>query len=334
MRSMIKAWIGLAVLTAAIDAARGSARSLQYPTQVVRIVVPVSPGSIADGFARMIAEKLADMWKQQVIVENRPGLAGTTSVAKSPPDGYTLFLNSNGHTIAGAINKNLQFDPVKDFAGITLIASVPLVMIVPPASPAKTVKDFVALAREKPGQLNVANAGVSTTSFLSAEVFKQSARIDVVHVPYRGAPEAVTAVVRGDAHMYFAPIPSAQELAALRAKSSSSPSILRPAYRKCLTCRRSPRPVLRTSSTSPGSACLAPAGTPRPILQKVSQDIAKVLGQVDLRDRMQSKARYPSPTRRNNSTPSSGTTPRATPGFCAMLELARSDEGHRIMAHV
>jgi tripartite-type tricarboxylate transporter receptor subunit TctC len=133
-----------------------------YPSQTVRIVVPVSPGSIADGFARMLAEKLAESWKQQVIVENRPGIPGIASVAKSTPDGYTLLLNSNGHTIAGAINKNLPFDPVKDFAGVTLIALVPLVMIVPTSLPARTVTDFVQLARDKPGQLNFASAGVST----------------------------------------------------------------------------------------------------------------------------------------------------------------------------
>jgi tripartite-type tricarboxylate transporter receptor subunit TctC len=289
---MIEAWIGLAMLTAATATAAAQPATLQYPNQVVRIVVPVSPGSIADGFARMIAEKLADTWKQQVIVENRPGLAGTTSVAKSPPDGYTLFLNSNGHTIASAINKNLQFDPVKDFAGITLIASVPLVMIVPPASPARTVKDFVALARETPGQLNVANAGVSTTSFLSAAVFKQVAGIDVVHVPYRGAPEAVTAVVRGDAHMYFAPIPSAQELQAagkVVVLAVNSPARV-PQMPDVPTIAEAGLADFKYESWF---GLLAPAGTPRPILQKVGKDIAEVLGQADLRDRIQKQGALP-----------------------------------------
>src|SRR5687767_14316882 len=124
------------------------------------------------------------------------------------------MLTSNGHTIAGVLNKNIQFDPVKDFAGISRVASVPLVAIVPPDSPAKTLKDFIALAKDKPGQLNFSSAGVASTSFLSAEIFRQSAKINLVHVPYKGAPEAVTAVVRGDAHMYFAPIPSAQQLGA------------------------------------------------------------------------------------------------------------------------
>src|SRR5262245_42983618 len=117
MRSVIKAWIAVVLLVAAIDMGSAQPDPAQYPNQLVRIVVPVSPGSIADNFARLIAEKLTDLWKQQVIVENRASLAGVASVAKSAPDGYTLLLHSNGHTIAGALNRNLQFDPVKDFAG-------------------------------------------------------------------------------------------------------------------------------------------------------------------------------------------------------------------------
>jgi tripartite-type tricarboxylate transporter receptor subunit TctC len=106
MRSATRTRIGIALLVAATSGAQAQSNPASYPSQVVRIVVPVSPGSIADGFARLIAERLAELWKQQVIVENRPGLAGTTSVARSSPDGYTLFLNSNGHTIAAAINNS------------------------------------------------------------------------------------------------------------------------------------------------------------------------------------------------------------------------------------
>lgn len=264
----------------------------RYPSQTVRIVVPVSPGSIADAFARMIAEQLAATWKQQVIVENRPGLAGTTSVAKSRADGYTLFLNSNGHTIAGALNKNLQFDPVKDFAGITLIASVPLAMIVPSALPAKTVKEFVVLAKTRPGQLNVANAGVSTTSFLSAEVFSQTAGIKIVHVPYRGAPEAVNAVLRGDAHMYFAPIPLAQELAAsgkISALAVNSPTRV-PQMPHLPTIAEAGLPSFNYESWF---GFFAPAGTPSPILRKINFDISRALEQTALRTRMNNLGAIP-----------------------------------------
>src|SRR5437667_4930897 len=144
-------WLGIVALLAA-----GTTASAQtYPNQRVTIVVPFSAGSITDGLARILADKLADMWKQQVIVENRSGLPGTTGVAKATPDGYTLMLTSNGHTIAGAINKSIQFDPVKDFAGVSRVASVPLVAIVPPELPAKTLKEFSALAKDRPGHINL-----------------------------------------------------------------------------------------------------------------------------------------------------------------------------------
>jgi len=258
----------------------------------VRIVVPVSPGSIADGFARMIAERLGEFWKQPVIVENRPGLSGAASVAKSAPDGYTLLLNSNGHTIAGALNRNLQFDPVRDFAGVTQIAAVPLVMIVPPDLPAKTVRDFIELAKQKPGQLNFATAGVSTTSYLSAEIFKQNANIDIVHVPYRGAPEAVTAVARGDAQMYFAPIPSAQELGAASkvVVVAINSSARAPQLPHVPTVAESGLPNYKYESWF---GMLAPAGTPRPILDRVSQDIAKAIRIVDVRERMENQGALP-----------------------------------------
>src|ERR1700754_1240047 len=203
--------VGAAALLASVS---GAFAQGDYPNQVVRIVVPFSAGSITDGLARILADKLADLWKQQVIVENRPGLPGTTAVAKSAPDGYTLMLTSNGHTIANAINKSIQFDPVKDFAGVSRVAAVPLVAIVPPDFPGKTLKDFIAAANEKPGQLNFSSAGIASTSYLSAEIIKQEGKINIVHVPYNGAPEATTAVMRNDVQMYFAPIPATKDLSA------------------------------------------------------------------------------------------------------------------------
>src|SRR3979411_3168122 len=185
-------------MAAAVAACGVASAQGGYPNQMVRIVVPFSAGSITDNLARVLADKLGEMWKQQVIVENRAGLPGTTAVAKSTPDGYTLMLTSNGHTIAGAINKSIQFDPVKDFAGVSRVASVPLVAIVPPDFPGNSLKDFIARAKEKPGSLNFSSAGVASTSFLSAEIMRQDAKIEMQHVPYKGAPEATTAVISGD----------------------------------------------------------------------------------------------------------------------------------------
>ena len=129
----------------------GASAQQPYPNQMVRIVVPFSAGSATDLLARAVADKLGEKWKQQVIVENRPGIAGTTSVAKSAADGYTLMLTSNGHTVAGVLNKSLQFDPVKDFAGITPVASVPLVLIVNPELPAKT-RQGIYRSRQRPSR--------------------------------------------------------------------------------------------------------------------------------------------------------------------------------------
>ena len=287
--SLVLAGMVLSLLGTSVGAS-----AQNYPNQVVRIVVPFSAGSITDGLARILADKLGDLWKQQVIVENRPGLPGTTGVAKSPPDGYTLMLTSNGHTIAGAINRNIQFDPVKDFAGVSRVASVPLVAIVPPELAAKTLKDFIALAKERPGQLNFSSAGVASTSYLSAEIFKQDAKINIVHVPYKGAPEATTAVIRNDAQLYFAPIPATQELSAtgkVRAIAINS-------------AKRVPQlpDVPTVAETLPNYkyeswfGVLAPAGTPQPILTKVSQDIAKVLEMPDVKEKLLAQGSIPAPT--------------------------------------
>ena len=280
--------LALAALMASILGASGQT----YPSQTVRIVVPFSAGSITDGLARVLADKLSDLWKQQVIVENRPGLPGTTGVAKSAPDGYTLMLTSNGHTIAGAITKSLQFDPVKDFAGVTQVASVPLVAIVPPDLPAKSLKELIDLAKQKPGQLNFSSAGVASTSYLSAEIFKQNSNINIVHVPFRGAPEAVTAVVRGDVQLYFAPIPASQELSAtgkVRAIAINSAKRV-PQLPDVPTIAEAAVPEYKYESWF---GVLAPAGTPTPILDKVSQDIAKVLQMPDVSDKLNKQGSIP-----------------------------------------
>ncbi|MBI5110578.1 MAG: tripartite tricarboxylate transporter substrate binding protein [Rhodovulum sp.] len=264
-----------------------------WPSQLVRIVVPFSAGSITDNLARILADKLSELWKQQVIVENRPGLPGTTSAAKAPPDGYTLMLTSNGHTVAGTVNKNIQFDPVKDFVGVSKVASVPLVAIVPPDLAVRSLADFVALAKDKPGKLNFSSAGVASSSFLGSELMKQGAAIDIVHVPYKGVPEAVTAVIRNDAQLYFAPIPNAQELATsgkvrMIAVNSNSRSAKLPDL-----------PTVKETVPSydydSWFAVLAPVGTPGAVVSKVNADIARVLKMPDAIEKLDALGAVPSP---------------------------------------
>jgi tripartite-type tricarboxylate transporter receptor subunit TctC len=275
--------LGLAAAT--FVAATTFAIAQDYPHQRVTIIVPFSAGSISDGFARILVNKLGEMWKQQVIVENRPGLPGTAAVAKAAPDGYTLMVTSNGHTIASAINKSPQFDPIKDFAGISLVGSVPLVVIVPPDLPVKNVRDFIALAKEKPGTLNFSSAGVASTTYLSTEIFKQNAKIDIQHIPHRGAPEALAAVIRGEAQLFMATIPVAQELvAANKVRTIAINSAKRvPQLPDVPTIAESGLPDYKYDSWF---GMMAPAGTPKTILDKVSQDIAKVMQMPDVSTRL------------------------------------------------
>src|ERR1051326_8000517 len=189
-------------------AARGQSAPAAFPNQTVRIVVPVTAGSTADILARVLADRLAPMWNQSVSVENRPGVAGISSVAKGPADGYSVMMTSNGHSAVGVLNKGLAFDPVSDLTGVAQVVVIPLVLIVPLTLQATTVNELIALAKATPGALNFASAGLGSTSHLAGEVFKRAAGIDIRHVPYRGA-ESVMSVMRGDTHMTFSPAPVA-----------------------------------------------------------------------------------------------------------------------------
>jgi tripartite-type tricarboxylate transporter receptor subunit TctC len=209
MRQIGRWMLGLAAALAAGLATPVSAQS--WPTQRVTIVVPFGAGSVTDILARIFADEMGRRWGQQVIVENRPGLAGTAAVAKAAPDGYTLMVTSNGHTVAGLVAKDVPFDPVKDFAGITRLGSAPLFLIAHPDVPAKTLKEVIDLAKAQPGKLNFSSPGLASTTFIAGAQFRRVAGIDIVHVPFRSAPDAVTAVIRGDAQFYFAPINLARD---------------------------------------------------------------------------------------------------------------------------
>src|SRR5262245_37772455 len=187
-------WLALAAIVAATLAGPAPGLAQNFPNQRVTIVVPFGAGSVTDIMARILADELHKRWGQPVLVENRPGLAGTTAVAKATPDGYTLMLTSNGHTVAGLVNKNLSFDPVKDFAGITRVSSAPLYLIVNPDTPAKTLKELIELAKSKPGTLNFSSPGLASTTFIAGALFRKAAGINIVHVPFKSAPDAVTAV--------------------------------------------------------------------------------------------------------------------------------------------
>lgn len=256
-----------------------------FPNKPIRVVVPIAPGGGQDTVARIMSLKLGEAFHQQVVVDNRPGgggVIGSNIVAKSAPDGYTLMMTSNGHTIAGVINKSLTFDPVKDFSGVTPVASVPVVLIVPPDSPAKSVKEFIDLAKANPGKFNFASPGPASATFIAAAMFKEAAKIDLVHVPYKGAPEAVTSVMRGDTQMYFTPINVGAELVqAGKVRALAVATATRnPTMKDTPTIGEAALPGFKYDSWF---GLLAPAGTPREIIAKVNRDVAEILKTDDIK---------------------------------------------------
>ncbi len=258
----------------------------RYPEQLVRIVVPFSAGSMTDLLARVIADKLQQRWNKDVIVENRPGLAGTSSVAKGAGDGYTLMLTSNGHTVISHLNKNLAFDPVKDFVGVTQVATTPLILLVPPESPSKSVKDLIEAARAKPGALNYSSAGLGSTTGIAGTLFKHTTNTDIVHVAFRGLPETHTAIIRGDVAMGFSFFSAAGDLVqsckvrALAVTGANRLNVLP----EVATFSEAGLPTFQYDSWF---GILAPAATPKAIVAKVSRDVALVLAMADVKARFE-----------------------------------------------
>jgi tripartite-type tricarboxylate transporter receptor subunit TctC len=183
-----------------------------YPAKIVRYIVPDAPGSGNDTIGRMMAEGISEALGQQVVVDNRPG-AGTTIGfaigAKAPPDGYTLIHNGSGLAAAPSLYRNLPFDVLRDFAPVTQYATSPQIVVVHPSLPVRSVADLVKLAKAKPGAINYASAGTGSSTFFATELFMERAAVKLVHVPYRSGGAAITAVISGEAPVYFAPVATA-----------------------------------------------------------------------------------------------------------------------------
>ena len=207
MRRGVAAGLAVACMPLLVSAAEAP-----FPSRPIRFIVPNGAGGTTDLVARSVAPKLADMLGQQVVIDNRPGsggIVGTEIVAKAAPDGHTLLMGTIGNiAISPALYRKLSYDPVRDFAPVTQLASAAYMLLVQPSLAAKSVKDLAALAKAKPGALNFGSAGSGTGSHLAAELFKSVARIDLVHVPYKGGGPALTDLIAGQLQLVFNGIPS------------------------------------------------------------------------------------------------------------------------------
>ena len=219
----------LALLTAMMmSVLTAGAADAQYPNKPVRIIVPFIAGSAPDVAARQVAQRLTGGLGQQFIIENKPGAGGNIGAevaARSAPDGYTLMLMTSSHVLNPYLYAKVNYDAVKDFVPVTMITRIPSLMVVPPASPAKTVMEFIALAKSMPGKLNYGSGGVGSLAHLSAEAFRLAAGVDYVHVPYKGAPDIVLALLADQIQVGFPTMPTAVRPAqqgALRALAVTS----------------------------------------------------------------------------------------------------------------
>ena len=259
-----------------------------FPTKPVRVVVPFTAGSATDILARTVGQKLSEQWGQPVVIDNRPGAGGTIGaaiVAKSPGDGYTLLVLSAAHAYNPAIYANLTYDTVKDFVEIVPLAGQPNVLVVAPSTGIKTVADLVRAAKEKPGALNFASAGNGSGTHINGEKFKLAAGIDVVHVPYKGTPEALTDTMAGRVTYFFSPISAALpqvregKLTALAVSTAKRSSVLPDV------------PTIAESGLSGFDYNLwvgvfAPAGTPIDLVEKINRDVLGALASPEVKDRL------------------------------------------------
>lgn len=273
-----------------------SAAQQNYPNKPIRMICPFPPGGTTDVVARLVAQKLTEAWKEQVVVDNRAGaggIIGTELAAKAPADGYTVLLGSiTTHAVNPALYKKLSFDPVKDFTPVTLVVSSSQLLAVHPSVPAKSVKELIALAKAKPGQLNYASAGVGTSPHLTFELFKSMASIEAVHVPYKGTGPAITELVGGQVQMMITGVVALMphvKTGKLRGLAVTSAKRVA-ALPDLPTVAESGVPKFDVSSWF---GVFLPSGTPKPIVTKMNREIRKIVDMPDFRQKLISQGADP-----------------------------------------
>ncbi len=266
-----------------------------WPTKPVRLIVPFAPGGNTDIIARFIAPRMAQDLGQQILIDNRGGAGstlGTNIAAKSPPDGYTIVMVSTAHVINPAVIKSLPYDSINDFAPVTLVADVPNALVVHPSLPVHNIRQLVALAKSRPGELVYATPGRGTSTHLAIEMLASAASLKMIHVPYRGVGPATVDVVSGQAHMIFAAMPAfieyvrngrlrmiAQATATRSPVAPEVPTMIEQGYKDFLV--------------SSGFGMLSPAKTPRPVIDRLNAVVVKALQDPAVRSGLSSQGAIP-----------------------------------------
>ena len=275
----MKASDALAAALLVLGATAAQAQTGGYPSRAVRIIVPFAPGGNVDLVARAVAQPLAESLGQQVIVDNRPGasgLVGTHLVAKSPADGYTLLAMANTFAVVPSLMSNPGYDPLKDFAAISLTCRVPQVLVVNPALPVRTVKQLVTLAKARPGEISYASAGTGGTGHMAAELFNRHAGLKMLHVPYKGNAQAIVDVISGQVTMMFDQVStSAPHIRAGKLRALAVTSLERSRlFPELPTIDES---GVRGFEDITFNGLVAPAGTPRDTVTRLHAEVAKAV---------------------------------------------------------
>lgn len=291
-----KSGLMLSVVAAAWAASAGAAEP--YPTRPVRMLVPFAAGSQTDILARWIGEKITEKSGQQVVVDNRPSAGGTIAsqyMLAANPDGHTLMMVSTGHAGNATLYSKLPYDTVKDFSGVTRVASVPNLLVVSPSLGPKSVKELVAYAKARPGQMNFSSAGIGSGTQINGEMFRLAAGFEATHVPYKGAVESLNDAMTGRVQFTFSPVLVSQGLVKAGKVLALAVS----------TAQRSPLfPDLPTVAEGgmPGFeydqwyGLLASAKTPRPVTNLANREVVRVLNLPDIKERMLTQGATPTPT--------------------------------------
>jgi tripartite-type tricarboxylate transporter receptor subunit TctC len=297
MRRLLLAFGILFIAVSSDGSAQAQTQTQIWPTKTIKVVVPLTAGSASDVMARIVFDQVSQQVGQPIVIENRPGAGnsiGMNAVAKADPDGYTILVNSSSHTVSPAVRATMPLDTANDLAAIVPLGNMPVVILFNPSKGYKTLSDFVAWAKANPGKANYSSAGAGNSSHLNGELFRLAGGFDAVHLPFKGAPEAMTEVIAGRADFYFSPLVNAlplmkggqlQALAVSNSKRASAlpdvPTVAEAGY--------------PNSEYNFWAGVFVPAKTPAPIKEKLYAEIVKALGVPAVRDKLKNLGADPLP---------------------------------------